>query len=388
MAKCKACGETYPEGSRFCSRCGASVADDNAVIAEALQAAQKDFDRDSMATLDKSRITYVCSICGSINRIDQDKCVRCGKPRPRSEYVNALKRINASKEMNAQPETLVAPLPVQAAEPDKEVQEPAVQEPVVQPEPEVKAEPVQPVAQPVAQQVVQNVVPVGGGQAGVITQPFVVVPYVDSMYPLRQYNPNQLYRYQPYTQEELAAMKAQREAEELKARQAAQAAQGETEPPVHACDCDEKAKKVKSFGIGTLILSIVMLAVAIWKAIGLGVSGVFNDFSALGLGGVIMVVGNVVMLIMGLIGIIHSSVRIAGNCKCKGWIIGFVYLIGALAYLAGSAFYAANSVAAGVVLDYVKDSRVVNFFICCVPAIIHLIVAACSPNAEKCCECK
>ncbi|MBR2349852.1 MAG: hypothetical protein IKA77_04445 [Clostridia bacterium] len=59
MAKCKACGEFNPEGSRFCAKCGSSMADDNAVIAEALKEAQKDFDRDSMATLDKSRITYV-----------------------------------------------------------------------------------------------------------------------------------------------------------------------------------------------------------------------------------------------------------------------------------------------------------------------------------------
>ncbi|MBO5776677.1 MAG: zinc ribbon domain-containing protein [Clostridia bacterium] len=230
MAKCKACGEIYPEGSRFCARCGSSVADDNTVIAEALKEAQKDFDRDSMATLDKSRITYVCSICGSINRIDQPKCTRCGKPRPRNEYVNALKRINQSAEFNAQQETLVAPLPVAAPE------QPVEEAPV--------AEPVKEVAAPVqaAQPVVANMM-VAGGQQGVVAQPFVVVPYVDSMYPLRQYNPNQLYRYQPYTPEELAAIKQQKEAEELRARLAAQQAQAAQEEISVKDNCCKASKR-------------------------------------------------------------------------------------------------------------------------------------------------
>ena len=378
MAKCKACGEVYAEGSRFCPRCGTSVADDNVVIAEALQAAQKDFDRDSMATLDKSRITYVCSICGSINRIDQDKCVRCGKPRPRSEYVTALKRINASKAMNAEAaETLVAPLPVQA-EPIQEA-EPVVQEPIAQPEPEVKQEaPVQPI--------VQNVVPVGG-QAGAITQPFVVVPYVDSMYPLRQYNPNQLYRYQPYTPEELAAMEAQRKAEEIAQRQAAEAAQGIAQESAPVCECGVDKKKVKSFGIGALILSIIMFVLGALSVYNVVTLELIDNIMALELDAVIFGAGAVIFALMGLIGIIHSSVRINNKSNCRGWIIGLIALIAGIAYNVGMAALLKGALSVDAVLDYMKEGGVINLIIYAILSLVHLIVCACSPRAKKC-NCK
>ncbi len=378
MAKCKACGEIYADGSRFCSRCGTNVADDNVVIAEALQAAQKDFDRDSMATLDKSRITYVCSICGSINRIDQDKCVRCGKPRPRSEYVNALKRINASKAMNAEAETLVAPLPVQA-ESIKEEEPVAVQEPIAQPEPEVKQEAtVQPVA--------QNIVPVGG-QAGAITQPFVVVPYVDSMYPLRQYNPNQLYRYQPYSPEELAAMEAQRKAEEIAQRQAAEAAQAISVEEAPVCECGAEKKKIKSFGIGSLILSIVLLALgAISIYFGVIKGELIDSIMKFELGAVLQGAGAAVVALMGLIGIIHGSVRIAGKCKCRGWIVGLFAIVGGLAYIVGGSIVVNGAFAFNAVIDYVMDGGIISAASVAV-ALIHLIVCACSPKAKKC-NCK
>ncbi len=377
MAKCKACGETYPEGSRFCAHCGASLADDNAVIADALQAAQKDFDRDSMATLDKSRITYVCSICGSINRIDQDKCTRCGKPRPRNEYVNALKRINASKEMNAQSETLVAPLPVQA-EPVQVVEEPVVQEPIAQPEP----------VQEVVNQVAPSVMPVGG-QAGAITQPFVVVPYVDSMYPLRQYNPNQLYRYQPYTPEELAAIKAQREAEELKARLAVQEQAVAQEGSQEVCEnnvCD--AKRVKKFAGWTLFLSIIMAACA--GFIAYLVVGNGFDFAGLELFGYIRLAGVAVMVITALAAIIHSIVRLAsGNAKCRGWIIGLLYIIAAVAFAIGTIFAGGKAFAFDAIVAYVTDlinTNIIKFIggvVAVVVAFIHLVVTAASPRARK-----
>lgn len=374
MAKCKACGAVYADGSRFCASCGASVVDDNTVIAEALQNAQKDFDRDSMATLDKSRITYVCSICGSINRIDQDKCTRCGKPRPRSEYVTALKRINESKAMNAETaETLVAPLPVQA---EPVVQEPVVQEPIVEEKPAVPE---------LAQPVVQNVMAVGG-QGGAISQPFVVVPYVDSMYPLRQYNPNQLYRYQPYTPEELAAIKAQREAEELQARLQAQASmpQEETAP---VCECGVDAKKVKSFGIGTLILSIIMFLLGAYSIVGI-VTDKLVDFASLGNADLMFVGGYALATIMGLVGIIHSSVRIAGKCNCRGWIIGLLYIVGFAVAFVGGIFMASGEISMvalskAMSLDLFLDNAItIALFV--VPALVDLIVCACSPRAKKC----
>ena len=364
MAKCKACGEFNPEGSRFCAKCGSSMADDNAVIAEALKEAQKDFDRDSMATLDKSRITYVCSICGSINRIDQPKCTRCGKPRPRSEYVNALKRINQSAEFNAQQETLVAPLPIAA--PEQPVEE---QAPVAEP---LKETPVQ-----AAQPVVANMM-VAGGQQGVVAQPFVVVPYVDSMYPLRQYNPNQLYRYQPYTPEELAAIKQQREAEEMRARLAAQQASQATQEDVEVKDttCKASKKKVRIFAIFTLILSLVMtyFALGCYGAIHMAING---DVAGLDY---LFVAGAAIIMVTSVIAVIHSLVRlIGGKRNCRGWVIGLIQIIGYIAYAAGTYFYLDaqsgandNSMAALLLL--------VN----AIPALIHLILCACSPKKCKC----
>lgn len=368
MAKCKACGEVYTDGSRFCSRCGASVVDDNTVIAEALQNAQKDFDRDSMATLDKSRITYVCSICGSINRIDQDKCTRCGKPRPRSEYVTALKRINESKAMNAEAaETLVAPLPVQA---EPVVQEPVVQEPIVEDKP---------VAQEAPQPVVQNVVAVGG-QGGAISQPFVVVPYVDSMYPLRQYNPNQLYRYQPYTPEELAAIKAQREAEELQARLQAQAsAPVEEVAPVCALEDKGTKKKVRIFAIFTLLLTI-FFGVSNWMSVyGYGYCGLveliggknvdlFSTITSLALGVTIIA------------GFIHSMVRLCGGkAKCRGWIIGVLMLISFVLQIVSLA----DAINLDAILALVSQN-ILAVVVNVVLMIVYIVLCACSPRVKKC----
>ena len=379
MAKCKACGEVVTDGSRFCPRCGASVVDDKAVIAEALESAQKDFDRDSMATLDKSRITYVCSICGSINRIDQDKCTRCGKPRPRSEYVTALKRINESKAMNTEvAETLVAPLPVQA---EPEVQEPVAQEPVVQ-------EPVaqEPAVQEVAQPVVQNVMSVGG-QGVAISQPFVVVPYVDSMYPLRQYNPNQLYRYQPYTPEELAVIKAQREAEELQARLQAQASMP-VEEPAPVCENEDKGtkKKVRIFAIFTLLLTI-FFGISNWMLVySEGVLGLERLLGLMPTTNPVNVFATVSTLVLGvsiIAGFIHSLVRLcSGKAKCRGWIIGVIMLIGFVL-----SFVALSDLTMDGILALVS-ANVLAVVLNVVLMIVYLVLCACSPRVKKCKDAK
>ena len=369
MGICKSCGVTFENGSRYCPKCGASVADDNTVITEALQKAQENFDKDSMATIDKDRITYVCSVCGSINQIEKDKCTRCGKPRPRSEYVTALKRINQAKEAIKADGALTAPLPVTIEAPVEQqpVQEgltvvvnnlnevaPSDSEKAVAQnevaQPEVQA---QPVSQPIVQQV-----SVLGGQAGPITQPFVVVPYVDSMYPLRQYNPNQLYRYQPYTQEELAAMKAQRAAEELEVRK--REGLVAEEEPVN-CELDQKIKKVKSLGVGTLILAIVMLAVAAFNAYTLVTGGNIT-------GNVMLLAGAVVGVVMALIGFIHSCTRVSGKSGCRGWIVPILYIVGAVLYFIGGA-------------KEMLDIALVA--VACVPAVIYLIISACSPRIKK-----
>lgn len=408
MAKCKVCGKDYADGSQFCSHCGARTVDDSAVVAEALKSAQKDFDRDSMATLDKSRITYVCSVCGSINRIDQAKCTRCGKPRPRNEYVNALKNINQSKNMNTEPgETLVAPLPVQTApevqEPVAEpvvavapvqetapVQEPApVQEvaPVQEPAPVQEVAPAQPVAQPVQQTTVPGVVN-GGGQTAPIAQPFIVVPYVDSMYPLRQYNPNQLYRYQPYTPEELAAFKAQREAEELQVRLAEGLVPVEDNSEVERKQA--RAKKIKSFGIGTLIIAIAILASAVVGLVTTFMADGFNFEALLSSGEHVLLpfVGSVVAVIVGIVAIIHSSLRISGKSDCRGWIVGLIVWLALVVCVAVPVL--SDKLPENFKDQLISGDLLVRFFkqyatllISGVLSFVYIIVSACSPKAEK-----
>ena len=238
MTKCKFCGESNPDTSRFCARCGQPLVEsDNSALTAALEAAQSEFDKDSMVTLDKSRITYVCSVCGSVNRIDQEKCSRCGKPRPRNEYVNALRRIKQSEQMREESETLVAPIPVTMPEPPQEQHRDAPAESAT-------------VQQPA--QIAAN------GQAVAIAQPFVVVPYVNPMQPLWQYQPDQLYRFEPYTDEELAAIKSRREMEELNARIAASG----TEEASSAPDVPFVAEKKSGRSLRVTAVAVITLLLA------------------------------------------------------------------------------------------------------------------------------
>ena len=204
------------------------------------------------------------------------------------------------------------------------------------------------------------------------------------MNPLRQYNPNQLYRYQPYTPEELAAIKAQREAEELAARLQAQANMP-VEETAPVCECEDKAKKVKGFGIGALILSIILFGLAVWSAVGIYMS---NMLSFATTADILFVGGSIAMVVVGLAGIIHASVRIAGKCKCRGWIIGLLYIVAFLASFAGSIFIANNRVVSmDVLADFIKNdimANVLSIVMGIVPALVHLIVCACSPRAKKC----
>ena len=261
MTKCRVCGELNPDGNKFCAACGARLEDNaKAALTEALENAEKEFDKDSLVSMDKSRITYVCSVCGSVNRIDQDKCSRCGKPRPRSEYINALRRIKQGEALREERATLVAPIAVAAPVP--------VLEPEPAPEPEPQPEPEQtPAPAPVVQAV--------SGQAPAVQQPFVIVPYVNPTQPLWQYNPNQLYRYEAYTPEELEARRQQREMEEMqrKMQEAAAAAAANAAQPAPATEAGApvaaKAKKsrLKPALIGILSLAaVVVLAITCFMA--------------------------------------------------------------------------------------------------------------------------
>lgn len=47
------------------------------------------------------QLSYICEYCGKVNAISSPSCVRCGKRRPRSEYVNAMNKLrNANSVKN------------------------------------------------------------------------------------------------------------------------------------------------------------------------------------------------------------------------------------------------------------------------------------------------
>ncbi|MFA5450305.1 MAG: zinc-ribbon domain-containing protein, partial [Clostridia bacterium] len=185
MAKCANCGEMNPDNASFCLSCGKAMGNQQPSPAEiAMENAKKEFDKDARANLDRSKITYVCELCGTINKIDSPRCVRCGKPRPRSEFIAALKGIK-----NAREEQVAAPAEEAVA--------------AVVPEPQAPIEEV-PEVQEEKQQTVYRYEPAQSApvQNPQVIQPLVIVPYVNAAEKLWQYNPRQMYRFEPYTEAE------------------------------------------------------------------------------------------------------------------------------------------------------------------------------------------
>lgn len=198
MIKCKSCGEINLDNSRYCTTCGNSLSETTgSAMKEALENAQKNFEKDALATIDRSRITFVCSVCGTVNSIDQDRCSKCGKPRPRSEFVSALRKVKQGYEYRDEHLSL---------EPQK-VEEVKLEEALPKVEENIAQQP-----KPMSQSVVQ---PEGlnlysGGQANPVVQPFIVVPFVNPNQEIWQYNANQVYRFEPYSQSEMADMEQER----------------------------------------------------------------------------------------------------------------------------------------------------------------------------------
>ena len=381
MTKCKFCGESNPDTSRFCARCGQPLVEsDNSALTAALEAAQSEFDRDSMVTLDKSRITYVCSVCGSVNRIDQEKCSRCGKPRPRNEYVNALKRIKQSEQMREESETLVAPIPVTMPEPPAErVHEaPAESAPVVQQSAQIAA----------------------NGQAVAVAQPFVVVPYVNPMQPLWQYQPDQLYRFEPYTEEELAAIRSRREMEELNARIAADAA-NETpaaqDVPYAAEKESKRSHRVTAVATITLLLTaalavIMCLLPALETSKFTLVHYIAGIVPVLGFTGADYVystgtdaIAPVCAIVFGVLVsalLIRSLVRIfRGRAKRIGWILPTLVFVAYLATAIGVIAYEKGELSSDAISTFVAEADVGLWSSLALSALVF-IVGWFSPKAE------
>ncbi|MDD4316404.1 MAG: hypothetical protein PHC84_04525 [Clostridia bacterium] len=56
-----------------------------------------DFEKEAQISLDRERLTYICDYCGKVNSVDEPRCTRCGKRRPRSEYIKAINTIKEAK---------------------------------------------------------------------------------------------------------------------------------------------------------------------------------------------------------------------------------------------------------------------------------------------------
>lgn len=55
------------------------------------------FEKEAQINLDKDRLTYICDYCGKVNSVDEPRCTRCGKRRPRNEYIKAITAVREAK---------------------------------------------------------------------------------------------------------------------------------------------------------------------------------------------------------------------------------------------------------------------------------------------------
>jgi len=54
-------------------------------------------DKSTDVNLTVEQLSYICKYCGKVNAISAPNCVRCGKRRPRNDYLNAMKRLGQSQ---------------------------------------------------------------------------------------------------------------------------------------------------------------------------------------------------------------------------------------------------------------------------------------------------
>lgn len=48
------------------------------------------------------QLSYICEYCGKVNAISSPRCARCGKRRPRSEYLSAMEKVRNAKSVKAE----------------------------------------------------------------------------------------------------------------------------------------------------------------------------------------------------------------------------------------------------------------------------------------------
>lgn len=227
MAVCKECGALNPDNNKFCSECGQPIVKlDSKAIRDAMSQMEAEFEQDALVNLDRSRLTYICDVCGKVNPIDAKQCLRCGKKRPRSDYINALTKIKNSKNLKRAVETMSVSEEKPAAV--SNVQNPQQELPTPPPAPVLSREE-QNTGEEAKELSLYRLTPQSQTveQNRQIVQPFVIVPYVSQNQPLLQYDPNEVYRYMPYTNEEkkLEAERQAKLAESAEQRKLAQEAE-------------------------------------------------------------------------------------------------------------------------------------------------------------------
>ncbi|HKL73747.1 MAG TPA: hypothetical protein VJ903_02525 [Clostridia bacterium] len=64
--------------------------------------ASADFDKEKNVGLNADSLSYICDYCGKVNQIGASRCVRCGKRRPRSEYIGAMNKLKTAKSIKSE----------------------------------------------------------------------------------------------------------------------------------------------------------------------------------------------------------------------------------------------------------------------------------------------
>ena len=76
-----------------------AILGEGSVVDKRLTQANAEFDKELQINLDRERLTYICDYCGKVNQIDNARCSRCGKRRPRNEYIKAMNTIREAKSL-------------------------------------------------------------------------------------------------------------------------------------------------------------------------------------------------------------------------------------------------------------------------------------------------
>lgn len=64
--------------------------------------ANADFEMEKNVGLNADSLSYICDYCGKVNQIAASRCVRCGKRRPRSEYIGAMNKLKTAKSIKTE----------------------------------------------------------------------------------------------------------------------------------------------------------------------------------------------------------------------------------------------------------------------------------------------